>query len=225
MKSGVGQVSDHQTSIAKLVEAVSVIPVLAVDDPAKAVHLAKALVEGGLPVLEVTLRTDAALDVVQAMTQVEGAVVGVGTLMTAEHVRQSVQAGAKFGVSPGSTETVLDACEAARLPLLPGIDSVTTAMSNLERGYLCQKFFPAEQSGGVAKLQALYAPLPQITFCPTGGISPLNASEYLALPNVCCVGGSWVAPTTAVDASNWGEIRSRALEASKLAEPASSNTS
>ncbi len=214
--------NDHQTSIAKLVESAPVIPVLAVDDPAKAVSLAEALVESGLPVLEVTLRTEAALDVVRAMSLVKGAIVGVGTLITAEHVRQSVQAGAKFGISPGSTDTVIDACESANLPLLPGVDNVTTAMKNLERGYRYQKFFPAEQSGGVAKLKALYAPLPQIAFCPTGGISPQNANEYLALPNVCCVGGSWVTPKSAVDANDWAEIRSRALEASQLNSSAAS---
>lgn len=213
--------NDHQTSIARLVELAPVIPVLAVDDPTKAASLAAALVEGGLPVLEVTLRTEAALDVVHTMSQVKGAIVGVGTLITAEQVEQSLRAGAKFGVSPGSTDTVIDACEQARLPLLPGVDNVTTAMRNLERGYRYQKFFPAEQSGGVAKLRALHAPLPQITFCPTGGISPQNADEYLALPNVCCVGGSWVTPKAAVDASDWAEIRSRALEASQLSKTAS----
>ncbi len=213
--------NDHQTSIAKLVELAPVIPVLAVDDPAKATGLAEALVESGLPVLEVTLRTEAALDVVRAMSQVKGAIVGVGTLITAEHVRQSIQAGAKFGISPGSTDTVIDACESANLPLLPGVDNVTTAMRNLERGYRYQKFFPAEQSGGVAKLKSLYAPLPQITFCPTGGISPQNANDYLALPNVCCVGGSWVTPKSAVDTNDWAEIRRRALEASQLTAAAS----
>lgn len=213
MNSGM---ADRQKFLEDCVSAVQVIPVLVVDDVDKAVRLAEALVEGGLHVLEVTLRTAAALDVVRAMSKVDGVVVGVGTLMTKEDVEQSKQAGARFGVSPGSTKTVLDACETAGLPLLPGVDNVTSAMENLERGYHYQKFFPAEQSGGVEKLKALHSPLPQIKFCPTGGVSLSNAVEYLNLPNVCCVGGSWVAPKLAIESENWNEITNYALQASRL---------
>ncbi|MGR3762149.1 bifunctional 4-hydroxy-2-oxoglutarate aldolase/2-dehydro-3-deoxy-phosphogluconate aldolase [Roseobacteraceae bacterium NS-SX3] len=193
-----------------------IMPVLVVDDTAQARPLAKALVQGGLPALEVTLRTPAALDVIREMAKVEGGVVGAGTLVTPDDVTAAVEAGAQFGVSPGATDELLEACEAAGLPLLPGAATASEAMRLLARSYGMLKFFPAEASGGVPALKAIGAPLPQISFCPTGGVSPANAGSYLSLPNVVCAGGSWVAPADLVQASDWGRIEALARAASKL---------
>ncbi|MGP6086264.1 bifunctional 4-hydroxy-2-oxoglutarate aldolase/2-dehydro-3-deoxy-phosphogluconate aldolase [Antarctobacter jejuensis] len=193
-----------------------VIPVLVVEDASKARPLAEALVAGGLPVLEVTLRTPAALDVIRKMAQVEGGVVGAGTLLTPADVKAAVEAGAKFGVSPGATDTVLQACEDAGLPLLPGAATSSEVMRLLERGYTVQKFFPAEANGGVPALKAIGAPIPQVRFCPTGGVSPSNAPTYLGLSNTLCVGGSWVAPKDAVDAGDWARIEELARTAAAL---------
>lgn len=193
-----------------------VIPVLVVDDVAHAAPLARALVAGGLPALEVTLRTPAALEAIREMAAVEGGVVGAGTLLTPEDVRRAVDAGAKFGVSPGATDRLLDACEEAGLPLLPGASTSTEIMALLERGYAVQKFFPAEAAGGAPSLKAQSGPLPQVSFCPTGGVSPANAADYLALPNVLCVGGSWVAPKDKVTGGDWAGIEALAREASAL---------
>ncbi|QDC09462.1 bifunctional 4-hydroxy-2-oxoglutarate aldolase/2-dehydro-3-deoxy-phosphogluconate aldolase [Oceanicola sp. D3] len=193
-----------------------VVPVLVVDDAAHAAPLAKALVAGGLPALEVTLRTPAALDVIRAMSEVEGGVVGAGTLLTPEDVKNAVAAGAKFGVSPGATDTLLQACEDEGLPLLPGAATATEAMALLERGYTAMKFFPAEASGGAPALKAIGAPIPQISFCPTGGVSLKNANDYLSLSNVMCVGGSWVAPGDKVKSGDWAGITALAKEAAAL---------
>jgi len=193
-----------------------VIPVLVVEDPAKAKPLARALIAGGLPALEVTLRTPAALEVIAEMAQVEGGIVGAGTLLSPHDVAAAKAAGARFGVSPGSTEALLSACEAEALPLLPGAATATEAMHLLERGFSVQKFFPAEAAGGAALLKALSAPLPQIRFCPTGGISATNARDYLALTNTLCVGGSWVAPKELVARENWQGITELAKQAAKL---------
>ena len=193
-----------------------IVPVLVVNDVGQARPLAEALIAGGLPVLEVTLRTPVALDVIRAMSEVSGGIVGAGTLVTVEDVRAAKQAGALFGVSPGATDQLLAACEAEDLPLLPGAATATEAMQLLARGYDMMKFFPAEASGGVAALKSIGAPLPQISFCPTGGIGPKNAPDYLGLPNVICVGGSWVAPQDAVDAGKWDRIETLARAASKL---------
>ena len=193
-----------------------IIPVLVVDDAATAANLARALVTGGLPVLEVTLRTPAALDVIREMATVEGGRVGAGTLLTPKDVEAALEAGATFGVSPGATDRILDACEANGLPLLPGAATATEAMRLLERGYTVQKFFPAEASGGVAALKAIGAPIPQVRFCPTGGVSLKNAGNYLSLPNVLCAGGSWVAPADAVKAGDWTRIETLAREAAAL---------
>lgn len=194
-----------------------VIPVLVVDDAAQAVPLAQALVDGGLPVLEVTLRTPAALDVIREMASVDGGVVGAGTLLTAADVRAAREAGALFGVSPGATPSLLEACEAEDLPVLAGAATATEAMSLLERGYRVQKFFPAEAAGGASALKAIGAPLPQVTFCPTGGIDLKKAPDYLSLSNVACVGGSWVAPKDLVAAGEWDAITALAGEAAGLA--------
>lgn len=193
-----------------------VVPVLVVDDAGKANDLARALVTGGLPALEVTLRTPAALDAIREMAKVPGGVVGAGTLLTPADVQAAVDAGAKFGVSPGATERLLDAAEEAGLPMLPGAATATEAMCLLERGYTVQKFFPAEASGGAPALKSLASPLPQISFCPTGGVSLDNAPRYLALPNTLCVGGSWVAPADAVKQGDWSRIEELAREAAAL---------
>ena len=193
-----------------------IIPVITIEDPAHARPLAEALVAGGLPVLEVTLRTPAALDAIRAMAAVPGGHVGAGTLVTPEDVRAARAAGATFGVSPGATDALLAACESEGLPLLPGAATASEAMRLLERGYDMLKFFPAEASGGAPALRAIGAPLPQIAFCPTGGISPANAPGYLALSNVLCCGGSWVAPQALVRAGKWAEIEALAREAASL---------
>jgi 2-dehydro-3-deoxyphosphogluconate aldolase/(4S)-4-hydroxy-2-oxoglutarate aldolase len=200
----------------KLCRLAPIIPVLVVDDASVARALAQALVAGGLPVLEVTLRTDAALDVIREMAQVEGGVVGAGTLLTPEDVQNAVEAGARFGVSPGATDRLLDACEAADLPLLPGAATASEAMALLERGYTVQKFFPAEANGGAPALKAIGAPIPQVRFCPTGGVSLKNAPDYLGLSNVLCAGGSWVAPKDLVTKGDWKAIEELAREAAQL---------
>ena len=193
-----------------------IVPVLVIKDAATARPLAEALVAGGLPALEVTLRTPAALDAIRAMSQVPGGVVGAGTLVTPADVKAAVAAGAKFGVSPGATDELVAACEAEGLPLLAGAATATEAMQMLARGYDLLKFFPAEASGGAPALKAIGAPLPQISFCPTGGVSPENAGTYLGLPNVVCAGGSWVAPADKVAAGAWDEIEALARAASQL---------
>ncbi|KZY04571.1 MULTISPECIES: bifunctional 4-hydroxy-2-oxoglutarate aldolase/2-dehydro-3-deoxy-phosphogluconate aldolase [unclassified Sulfitobacter] len=193
-----------------------IIPVLVVENAAHARPLAEALVAGGLPVLEVTLRTAAALDVISEMAKVKGGHVGAGTLITAEDVRAAKAAGATFGVSPGATDALLAACEEEDLPLLPGAATASEAMQLLARGYDMLKFFPAEASGGAPALKAIGAPLPQITFCPTGGVTPDNATSYLSLPNVICAGGSWVAPKDMVERGDWAGIETLTREAAAL---------
>ena len=200
----------------KICQYAPVIPVLVVEDASLARPLAEALVVGGLPVLEVTLRTPAALDTIREMADIEGGLVGAGTLLTPDDVTAAKAAGARFGVSPGATEQLLDACEAEGLPLLPGAATASEAMELLERGYTTQKFFPAEAAGGAPLLKSLASPLPQITFCPTGGIDLKKAPVYLALPNCICVGGSWVAPKDAVSAGNWSQVQALASEAAAL---------
>lgn len=193
-----------------------VVPVLVVEDVSAAFDLGKALVAGGLPALEVTLRTDGALQAIAQMAKVNGGVVGAGTLLTPEDVKNAKAAGAQFGVSPGATDALIAACEAEGLPLLAGAATASESMKLLERGYSVQKFFPAEVSGGAKALGSLASPLPQITFCPTGGVSPKNANDYLALSNVRCVGGSWVAQKDLVAAKDWDAITVLARTASQL---------
>lgn len=193
-----------------------VIPVLVVENIKDAQPLARALIAGGLPALEVTLRTPAALEIIAAMAEVEGGIVGAGTLLTPQDVANAKAAGAQFGVSPGATNKLLDACEAADLPLLPGAASASEAMALYERGYHVQKFFPAGAAGGSNYLKSLASPLPQIKYCPTGGVSLANANTYLSLPNVLCVGGSWVAPKALVQAGDWDGITALARAASML---------
>lgn len=207
---------EASTAAREIAALAPIIPVLVVHDLAHARPLAEALVAGGLPALEVTLRTPAALDVIAEMAQVEGGVVGAGTLLTPEDVARAKAAGARFGVSPGATDMLLDACEAADLPCLPGASSASEAMALLERGYDMLKFFPAEAAGGAPFLKSLASPLPQIAFCPTGGVSPENAGTYLSLPNVVCAGGSWVAPKALMEAGDWEGITKLAQDASRL---------
>ncbi|MFT6023150.1 MAG: 2-dehydro-3-deoxyphosphogluconate aldolase/(4S)-4-hydroxy-2-oxoglutarate aldolase [Ascidiaceihabitans sp.] len=207
----------RSTYARKLCEMAPIIPVLVVHDIAHARPLAEALVAGGLPVLEVTLRTPIALDVIAEMAKVTGGYVGAGTLVTPDDVVAAKEAGATFGVSPGATDMLLQACEDNELPLLPGAATASEAMRLLERGYDMLKFFPAEASGGVDVLKGIGAPLPQISFCPTGGVNPQNAGKYLSLPNVVCAGGSWVAPSKLVQAGQWDQITELARAASQLA--------
>lgn len=201
---------------ARLCRLAPVIPVLVIEDASTARPLAEALIAGGLPVLEVTLRTDAALEAITAMAEVPGGIVGAGTLLNPEDVRAAQDAGARFGVSPGATDRLLDACEAAALPLLPGAATASEAMRLMERGYRTQKFFPAEAAGGAPALKAIGAPIPQVSFCPTGGITPQNAASYLSLPNVLCCGGSWVAPKNLIAAQDWEGITALARAAAQL---------
>jgi 2-dehydro-3-deoxyphosphogluconate aldolase/(4S)-4-hydroxy-2-oxoglutarate aldolase len=201
---------------AEICKLAPVIPVLVIDDIAFAKPLAQALVAGGLPALEVTLRTKVALDVIRAMAEVPGGVVGAGTLLTPADVKAAKAAGATFGVSPGATERLIAACEDEGLPLLAGAVTATEVMALLERGFTVQKFFPAESSGGAASLRAIGAPLPQVQFCPTGGIGPANVKDYLSLPNVLCVGGSWVAPKAMMQSGDWAGITSLARAAAAL---------
>ena len=204
------EASKHTREICALAP---IVPVLVVHDAARAIPLAEALVAGGLPALEVTLRTPAALEVIRLMASVKGGVVGAGTLITAEDVRAAKDAGAMFGVSPGATDDLLAACEEADLPLLPGAATATEAMRLLARGYDMLKFFPAEASGGAPALKAIGAPLPQVSFCPTGGVSPENINSYLKLPNVICAGGSWVAPNVHIEKGEWALIEALAKAA------------
>ncbi|MDB4841631.1 bifunctional 4-hydroxy-2-oxoglutarate aldolase/2-dehydro-3-deoxy-phosphogluconate aldolase [Planktomarina sp.] len=206
----------HTDMIAKVCNAAPVIPVLTIDRVEDAQPLARALVAGGLPALEITLRTAAAMEAIAAVAEVEGAMAGVGTLLTAAQIRGAKSAGATFGVSPGATETLIQTARDYNLPLLPGAATATEAMWLLEQGFIFQKFFPAEAAGGAPALGSMAGPLPQITFCPTGGVTPKNAKTYLALPNTRCVGGSWIAPKALIDAGDWDQITQIARRAADL---------
>ncbi|MFF6801792.1 bifunctional 4-hydroxy-2-oxoglutarate aldolase/2-dehydro-3-deoxy-phosphogluconate aldolase [Streptomyces sp. NPDC012616] len=194
-----------------------VVPVVVVEDAADAAPLARALVAGGLPAIEVTLRTPAALDAIREISgAVPEAVVGAGTVITPEQVTACGAAGARFLVSPGWTDVLLTALLASGLPFLPGVSTTSEVVALLERGVREMKFFPAEAASGAAYLRSLAGPLPQALFCPTGGIGPKNALGYLALPNVGCVGGSWMVPADAVADRDWPRIESLARTASAL---------
>jgi len=194
-----------------------VVPVLTIEDAAQAVPLARALVSGGLAVLEVTLRTAAALAAIKAIAEaVPDAVVGAGTVINAADIGKAVAAGARFLVSPGTTAALADAFAAVPVAALPGCATVSEAVALAEHGFEVLKFFPAEPSGGLAWLNAVAEPLPRIRFCPTGGVSIANAAAYLALPNVVAVGGSWVAPRSMIGAGKFDRIAELAREASAL---------
>ena len=202
-------------SIEEILALSPVIPVLVIDDLAHAVPLGRALVAGGLPVLEITLRTPVAMDCLERMAgEIEGAVVGAGTVLTREMRRAAAGAGARFCVSPGLIEGETSGGPA---PLLPGIATATELMAGLAAGFTRFKLFPANVVGGVEALKAFASPFQQARFCPTGGVNAKNAADYLALPNVACVGGSWVAPSDAVRAGDWGRITDLAREAAALA--------
>ncbi|MGW2592710.1 bifunctional 4-hydroxy-2-oxoglutarate aldolase/2-dehydro-3-deoxy-phosphogluconate aldolase [Streptomyces sp. NPDC001515] len=202
---------------SSVLDLAPVVPVVVLEDAADAVPLARALVAGGLPAIEVTLRTPAALDAIRAISEgVPDAVVGAGTVIAPRQVADTAAAGARFLVSPGWTDTLLDAMKASGLPFLPGVSTTSEVVALLERGVTEMKFFPAEAAGGTAYLKALSAPLPQARFCPTGGISLASAPRYLALPNVGCVGGSWMVPGDAVAARDWSRVEKLAAEAAAL---------
>jgi 2-dehydro-3-deoxyphosphogluconate aldolase/(4S)-4-hydroxy-2-oxoglutarate aldolase len=210
-----------RSDLAALLAGTAVVPVLAVESVATGVALARALVAGGLAVLEITLRTPAALEVVRAIErEIEGAVVGAGTVLNPEQYRAAERAGARFVVSPGATESLLAHAAASAIPFLPGAVTATEIMTLVERGHSCLKFFPAEPAGGIAYLKALAGPLPEVRFCPTGGIDAASAPRYLALPNVLCVGGSWVAPGDAMAAGDWPRITALARAAAALGRAA-----
>ncbi|MFD8272979.1 bifunctional 4-hydroxy-2-oxoglutarate aldolase/2-dehydro-3-deoxy-phosphogluconate aldolase [Streptomyces flaveolus] len=202
---------------ASVLDLAPVVPVVVVDDLSDAVPLARALVAGGLPAIEVTLRTPVAVDAIRAIAEeVPGAVVGAGTVITPEQVGEVVAAGARFLVSPGWTDALLEAMRGSGVPFLPGVSTTSEVVALLERGVREMKFFPAEAAGGTAYLKALAAPLPQARFCPTGGIGPASAPEYLALPNVGCVGGSWMLPKDAVAGRDWARVEALARAAAGL---------
>ena len=203
-------------TLLEIMRSASVIPVIAIDDPDHAVPLAKALVAGGIRVLEVTLRTEHGLGAIRAMSEVEGAIVGVGTLTTAEEFAASRDAGAVFGVSPGLTQALIDAARSSGLPLLPGVMTPSEVMAAREAGFRQLKLFPAVPAGGVGMLNAIGGPLPDVTFCPTGGISIDTAPAFLACKNVACVGGSWLTPRDAIQAGDWGRITELARAAAAL---------
>ncbi|WP_086726110.1 bifunctional 4-hydroxy-2-oxoglutarate aldolase/2-dehydro-3-deoxy-phosphogluconate aldolase [Streptomyces carpinensis] len=202
---------------ASVLDLAPVVPVVVLQDASDAVPLARALVAGGLPAIEVTLRTSAALEAIRAMAaEVPGALVGAGTVITPGQVAQCVAAGARFLVSPGWTEALLEAMAASGVPFLPGVSTTSEVVALLERGVREMKFFPAQAAGGTGYLKSLAGPLPQARFCPTGGIGPETAPDYLALPNVGCVGGSWMVPADAVAARDWARIEGLAREAAAL---------
>jgi 2-dehydro-3-deoxyphosphogluconate aldolase/(4S)-4-hydroxy-2-oxoglutarate aldolase len=204
-------------NIREILGLAPVIPVLTIQDIAHAVPLARALVAGGLPVLEITLRTPAALAAVEAIARaLPEAVVGVGTLTRAVDFAAAERAGAKFGVSPGLTPELAAAARGARFPLLPGAMTPTEVIAARIAGYNVLKLFPAEQAGGIPMLRALGAPFPDVLFCPTGGISRSTAPDYLALGNVACVGGSWVAPAALLAAGDWAGVEKLARDAAGL---------
>lgn len=199
-----------------LCQLAPVVPVIVIKDAARAADLAQALVTGGLPVLEVTLRSDAALDSIRAMAGVAGGHVGAGTVLTPDDAKRAKDAGASFAVSPGLTDRLIQTCADLELPLLPGAVTASEVMRAADAGFDMLKFFPAEAVGGAPALKSLAGPLPRISFCPTGGVSPGNAKDYLALPNVVCVGGSWIVTDQDVQAGNWKAIEDRARSAAAL---------
>ncbi|MET8678179.1 bifunctional 4-hydroxy-2-oxoglutarate aldolase/2-dehydro-3-deoxy-phosphogluconate aldolase [Streptomyces sp. NPDC004647] len=194
-----------------------VIPIVVLDDAADAVPLARALVAGGLPAIEVTLRTPAAPAAIRAIAdEVPGAVVGAGTVISPEDVGTALTAGSRFLVSPGCTDRLLDAMQASGVPFLPGVSTTSEVVALLERGITEMKFFPAEAAGGTAYVKSLSSPLPRARFCPTGGISADSAQSYLALPNVGCVGGTWMLRPDALRAKDWARVERLAREAASL---------
>ena len=211
--------SSKTAELVRRIAGQPVIPVLKIENAADAVPLARALARGGLPLIEITLRTPAALEAIRrAAEEVEEAVVGAGTILSAAQFDEAAAAGARFIVSPGLSPDVLAAAAAGAVPLLPGAITPGEIMTALEAGLDFLKFFPAEQAGGTAFLKSLVSPFAGVRFCPTGGITAANAADYLALANVICVGGSWVAPDPLVKAGRWDEIEALARAAAALAK-------
>ncbi len=200
--------------ILTICQQVNVIPVLVVNDVARAVPLAEALLNGGLSVLEVTLRTAAALEVIREMNTVEGSIVGAGTVLNAGDIAAVRAAGADFAVSPGCTPELIRAAADYELPLLPGAATASEVMALMDQGFEMLKFFPAEAAGGISMLKSLAGPLPAMKFCPTGGINANNLQDYLALPNVVCVGGSWLTPASLIDNHDWQQVTTLAKQCS-----------
>jgi 2-dehydro-3-deoxyphosphogluconate aldolase/(4S)-4-hydroxy-2-oxoglutarate aldolase len=204
-------------TIDDILQAGPVMPVVVIDDSAHAVPLARALVAGGIRAIEITLRTGAALDAVQAIARdVPGAIPGVGTALTGADVLAALEAGAKFIVSPGATPALMEAAIGSGLPFLPGVATASELMAGMAAGLSAFKFFPAAQAGGVEGLKALAGPFPHARFCPTGGVNAANAASYLALPNVACVGGSWLAPREMIAAGAFAKIETLARAAAEL---------
>lgn len=198
--------------------ASKVVPVVVIEDPASAVPLARALLEGGVDVMEITLRSAAALASVEAVARaVPAMVVGAGTVTRPDQVASVVAAGARFALSPGATPALLDAVRRAGLPFVPGVATPSEAMAADEAGYSLLKCFPAAQLGGIEVLKAWAGPLPHLRFCPTGGVSSANLAAFLALPNVAMVGGSWLTPAAAVRAGDWAAVTTLAREATRVA--------
>lgn len=210
-------IEEKQKQLETTMRLAPVIPVVVIEDASSAVPMARALVAGGIPAIEVTLRTPAALEAIRAIAaEVEGAVVGVGTVLGREDLHAAERAGARFAVSPGVSPGLLAAAEDCALPLLPGAATASELMSLLERGYRHLKFFPAVPAGGAKLLAAWAGPLPQLRFCPTGGISLASAPDFLALKNVLCLGGSWLTPADKLATGDWAGIEALAREAAAL---------
>lgn len=207
----------RQQQLARILSLAPVLPVVTLDELAHAVPVARALVAGGIRGIEVTLRTPVALDAIRAIAaEVEGAMVGVGTVLDGQQLEAARAAGAHFAVSPGASPRLLDAAEDSELPLLPGAATASEAMALLERGHFHLKFFPAVPAGGAKLLAAWASPMPQVRFCPTGGIDLAGARDFLALPNVVCVGGSWLTPKDKLRSGDWAGIERLAREAAQL---------
>lgn len=206
--------SSQQLNALQILQQGPVVPVMVIDDLTKAVPLARALVEGGIRVLEITLRTPVAIDAIRRIAgEVEGAIVGAGTVLTPDQFRACREAGSRFVISPGLTSNLLDAAKGEGIPLIPGIATISELMLGMDYGLDAFKFFPAEAAGGIPMLKAIAGPIPQIQFCPTGGITPSNYRDYLALKNVSCVGGSWLAPADKVRAGDFAAVTTLAREA------------
>ncbi|MDC9725135.1 MAG: bifunctional 4-hydroxy-2-oxoglutarate aldolase/2-dehydro-3-deoxy-phosphogluconate aldolase [Gammaproteobacteria bacterium] len=205
-------------TIKEIMNSSPIVPVMVINNVEHAVPLAKALVKGGITTLEITLRTEAALEsITRIKAEVPEATVGAGTIINIDTLNKAIAAGAEFIVSPGTTDAMIDAAIATGVPLLPGVANPSEAMRLLEKGITEMKFFPAEAAGGIPMLKSIGAPIPQITFCPTGGVSQKNVKDYYNLPNVACVGGSWMCAANLVDAENWDEITRLSAEAIEIA--------
>ncbi len=199
--------------MSSVLDVAPVVPVVVLTDATKAVPLARALAAGGLPIIELTLRTPSALEAIRRIAaEVPEILVGAGTVLSARQADRAAEAGAQFLVSPGATPALLDAMDATGLPYLPGTSTVSEMLAVAERGHTAMKFFPAEAAGGAPYLASLASPLPSLRFCPTGGITAAAAGRYLGLPNVGCVGGSWVTPADALAAGDWARVTTLAAE-------------